>query len=125
MPLETILNYKVFSKILRISEKVHCLIKLLDNDVGVEGANEKRKKPLFSFVKKDLIDEAQESTNYIIEKDIHGPCGYESVNATLHQMFEELPKLGYIIDSHSQTSSDRDETGSYSSADEHSEIEPL
>ena len=32
---------------------------------------------LSSFVKKDLIDEAQESTNYIIEEDIHR--GYESV----------------------------------------------
>ena len=32
---------------------------------------------LSSFVKKDLIDEAQESTNYIIEEDIHR--GDESV----------------------------------------------
>ena len=39
-----------------------------------------------NFVKKDLIDEAQESTNYIIEEEIHAPCGSESVNATLYQM---------------------------------------
>ena len=39
-----------------------------------------------NFVKKDLIDEAQESTNYIIEDEIHAPCGSESVNATLYQM---------------------------------------
>ena len=30
-----------------------------------------------------------------------------------------------MFDNHSETSSDSDETGSYSSADEHSEIEPL
>ena len=30
-----------------------------------------------------------------------------------------------IFDNHSKTSSDSDETGSYSSADKHSEIEPL
>ena len=33
--------------------------------------------------------EAQESTNYIIDEEIHAPCGSESVNATLHQIFEE------------------------------------
>ena len=75
-----------------------------------------------NFVKKDLIDEAQESTNYVIEDEIHAPCGSESVNATLYQMQEEKWD---IFDNHSETSSDSDETGSYSSADEHSEIEPL
>ena len=30
-----------------------------------------------------------------------------------------------MFDNHSETSSDSDETGSYSSADEHSEVEPL
>ena len=39
-----------------------------------------------NFVKKDLIDEAQESTNYIMEEEIHAPCGSESVNVTLNQM---------------------------------------
>ena len=39
-----------------------------------------------NFVKKDLIDEAQESTNYIMEEEIHAPCGSESVNVTLYQM---------------------------------------
>ena len=86
-----------------------------------------------SFVKQDLIDEAQESSNYIIEEEIPAPCGSESVNedmvsktgeecATLHQMFEEKWD---IFDNHSEMSSDSEETGSYSSADEHSEIEPL
>ena len=56
-------------------------IALLNNDVqGAEGTQDKkRQKPLSSFVKKDLIDEPQVSTNYIIEKDIHATCGYESV----------------------------------------------
>ena len=49
-----------------------------------------------NFVKKDLIDEAQESTNYIIEEEIHAPCGSGSVNATVHQMFEEL-KTGICL----------------------------
>ena len=39
-----------------------------------------------NFVKKDLIDEAQESTNYIMEEEIYAPCGSESVNVTLYQM---------------------------------------
>ena len=43
---------------------------------------------------------------------IHAPSGSESVNATFHQMFEEL-KIGIILfDNHSETSSDSDETGS-------------
>ena len=49
-----------------------------------------------SFVKKDVIDKAQESTNYIIEEEIHAPCGSGSVNATVHQMFEEL-KTGICL----------------------------
>ena len=80
-----------------------------------------------SFVKQDLIDEAQESSHYIIEEEIPALCGSESVNedmvlkageecATLRQMIEE--KRLHV-------SSDSEETGSYSSADEHSEIEPL
>ena len=51
-----------------------------------------------NFVKKDLIDEAQESTNYIIEEEIHAPCGSESVNATLYQM-----EKWDIFDNHSET----------------------
>ena len=39
--------------------------------------NERNVVLLSSFVKKDLIDEPQVSTNYIIEEDIHR--GYESV----------------------------------------------
>ena len=87
-----------FSIVIFCAKYHHYLIKLLNNDVqGAEGTqHEKRKKPLSSFVKKDLIDEAQESTNYIIEKEIHAPCGSGSVNATVHRMFEEL-KTGICL----------------------------
>ena len=81
--------FHFFFSILSICAKYyHCLIKLFNSDVqGEEGTqHEKRQKPLSSFVKKDLIDEAQESTHYIIEEEIHAPCGSESVNATLCQM---------------------------------------
>ena len=62
----------------------HCLIKLLNDDVqGAEGTHMRNNR---NFVKKDLIDEAQESTNYIMEEEIHAPCGSESVNVTLYQM---------------------------------------
>ena len=107
----------------------------MNNDVqGTEGTqHEKGQKPLSSFVKQHLIDEAQESSNYIIEEEIPAPCGSESVNkdmvskaaeecSTLHQMFEERWD---ILDNHPETSSDFEEACSYSSADEHSEIEPL
>ena len=73
--------FPFFSSVLFIcAEYYHCLIKLLNNDVqGAEGTQHKKgKKRLSSFVKKDLIDEPQVSTNYI-EEDIHAPCGYESV----------------------------------------------
>ena len=80
--------FHFFSVLFTRAKYYHYLIKLLNNDVqGAEGTqHEKRKKPLSSFVKKDLIDEAQESTNYIIEEEIHAPCGSESVNAILYQM---------------------------------------
>ena len=62
----------------------HCLIKLLNDDVqGAEGTQHEKQQKL---CQKDLIDEAQESTNYIMEKEIHAPCGSESVNVTLYQM---------------------------------------
>ena len=78
---------------------------------------------LSSFVKKDLID-IDESTNYIIEEDIHAPCGYESVKCYSSPNVWRIENWD-IFDNHSETSSDSDVTGSYSSADEHSEIEPL
>ena len=81
--------FSIFFSVLSICAKYyHCLIKLFNNDVqGAEGTqHEKRQKPLSSFVKKDLIDKAQESTHYIIEEEIHAPCGSESVNANLCQM---------------------------------------
>ena len=70
-------------------------------------------KPLSSFVKQDLIDEAQKSSNYIIEEEIPAPCGSESVNedigskageecATLHQMFEEKSVIAVSHRQHSQ-----------------------
>ena len=78
-----------FSVLFTCAKYYHYLIKLLNNDVqGAEGTqHEKRKKPLSSFV---------ESTNYIIEEEIHAPCGSGSVNATVHQMFEEL-KTGICL----------------------------
>ena len=76
---------------------------------------------LSSFVKKDLID-IDESTNYIIEEDIHR--GYESVKCYPSLNVWRIENWD-IFDNHSETSSDSDVTGSYSSADEHSEIEPL
>ena len=101
-------------------------IALLNNDVqGAEGTQDKkRQKPLSSFVKKDLVDEPQVSTNYIIEKDIHATCGYESVKCYPSPNVWRIENWD-IFDNHSETSSDSDVTGSCSSADEHSEIEPL
>ena len=61
--------FSIFFSVLFIHAKYyHCLIKLLKNDVqGAEGTqHEKRQKPLSSFVKKDLIDEAQKSTNFLL-----------------------------------------------------------
>lgn len=67
-------------------------------------------------VKKDLIDEAQESTNCIIEEKIPAPCSSESVehiwfqrlvkNVLPFQMFEEKWD---VFDNHSETSSDSEE----------------
>ena len=80
------------------------------------------------------MDEAQESTKYIIEEEISATCDSKSVNGdmvskageecvTLHQMFEEKWD---IFDNHSETSSDSKETGSDSSAEiKHSVIEQL
>lgn len=87
-----------------------------------------------SFVTIDPIDGAQESTKYITEEEISDTCDSESVNedmvsktaeecVTLHQMFEERWD---IFDSHSQTSSNSEETGSGSCADiKHFLFEPL
>ena len=63
-------------------------------------------------------------TNYIIEEDIHR--GYESVKCypSPNVWIIEFENWD-IFANHSETSSDSDVTGSYSSADEHSEIEPL
>ena len=62
----------------------HYLIKLLNDDVqGQKGHSMRNNR---NFVIKYLIDEAQESTNYIMEEEIHAPCGSESVNVTLYQM---------------------------------------
>ena len=63
----------------------HFLIKLLNDGVqGAEGTQHKKQQKLCQ--KRSIIDEAQESTNYIMEEEIHAPCGSESVNVTLYQM---------------------------------------
>ena len=79
---------------------------------GAEGKqHKKRKKPLSSFVNKDLIVKPKKAcTNCIIEEDIHALCGYESVK------FYPSPNVWRI---------ENWDIGTYSSADEHSEIEPL
>ena len=106
-------------------------------------AEQKGQKVMSSFVKNDPIDKAQESTQDIINKAQESSQGIfdkaqESTQGSFndgdmvleaakecvslqHQMFEENWD---IFDSQSETTSDSDETGSDSSADECSVSEP-